>query len=448
MRNIGAFKTIEIPKGASNDPHLLYTAAKNLIENDGGTVVNNSCLFETVKKISCKGDLTEFSNTLLPAYKTDTNGGYLYLYEKPSFNNENGRIIINNFTRANSAEDAAESGATVIDADGTIRKLLEDEAPWSYSEGGESQGCVMLAQEPSKKNRVLTPESEPISNNVTITDAGSFGDVKLWQIDFPDISGDIARAEFDLDSFITGDFFVSIYVNCPANEDFLLGFSISSSDSEIFTGDGEIKRFSTKQTASSNNKIRITRRDTYTNTNPVTIYIAAPQVEAAGDYTKPTSYIPANVTRNNFIHPLNDLINKGVFGSFSGCVFVELQDVIFDETTNNVNFLTLGTKTTEDYLRLRGDETNSIFQISGFGVSENISVGSPKKILITWDNKIVKIFAEGAKKGEQTTIESVDIYAVFERNQAPRPIKTINKIKNLGFAPYAIPEAEAIALTQ
>jgi len=54
------------------------------------------------------------------------------------------------FTRPNSPEDPTESGATVIDADGTIRKLAEDEAPWSYPEGGAANGCLRLINLPEK----------------------------------------------------------------------------------------------------------------------------------------------------------------------------------------------------------------------------------------------------------------------------------------------------------
>lgn len=125
--------------------------------------------------------------SLFPNLKTFLFQGFSLIGSVPfiKFNNAlEGTYVPATFTRPNSAEDPTKSGATVIDADGTIRELAEDEAPWSYPIGGSVNGCAYLDLQPEKTNLFIhgqSPENWQVKEG-TANNGGSYGDAVFGDI--------------------------------------------------------------------------------------------------------------------------------------------------------------------------------------------------------------------------------------------------------------------------
>jgi len=373
------------------------------------------------------------------------------------------------FTRPNSPEDPTESGATVIDADGTIRKLAEDEAPWSYPVGGSSNGCLRLLNLPEAKNKFSdnTTPANWYNADLTPTNEGGFelnGNTSFQWGKYTQVAGN-ENFGFLNSGFSAGeDYAISVYIKLSESGDYLglretgsgVGIVQISTESIITsaaglasvkvldTADADIKRVVLLGTSGSGGTFFfVLPSSTGSIANDGnTIQITAFQVEKSSFETNVIPVSGTAITRNSSQAIFTDLVNKGVTSAGGFSLFFD-----FDEYKN-------GGQGPDDAILLK-QNGNTIIRIFGFDVGLtvfdntngsyiNFNKKTSAKFILTLDGQRVKFYFSGAKQIDGLLLTGGHVIDEIIFNSADN---FYNIYSGSGIAPYVLPEATAAALT-
>jgi hypothetical protein len=374
------------------------------------------------------------------------------------------------FTRPNSAEDPTESGATVIDADGSIRKLNEDEAPWSYPIGGSVNGCLRLLNLPEAKNEISdnTTPANWYNNVLTPTNEGNFelnGNTNFQWGKYTQ-SGTVNNFGFKYSGFSAGeDYAISVYVKLSESGDYLglreagngVGIVQISTESIITsaagltsvkvldTADADIKRVVLLGTSGNGGTfffVLPSSTGSIFTDDGNTIQITAFQVEKSRFETNVIPVSGTSLTRNSSQSIFTDLVNKGVTSAGGFSLFFD-----FDEYKNG--------GTDGDNTVLFKDNGGDVMAL--FGLSSGLTVRdktnnsyldqtkkADSKLILTFDGQRVKYYYSGAKQIDGLLSTGGHVIDEIIFNSADN---FYNIYAGSGIAPYVLPEATAAALT-
>lgn len=312
--------------------------------------------------------------------------------------------------------------------------------------GGTGTGKLVL--QPERENEVLDVNQVPTPSLTapTIAQDGTYLGYDVYKIDFPDVSGGvISSLYYNLVSSISGDRNINIYAKASVSSDVILGFSPSTSQGEVVSVGTDWSRIDTNQTASSNTNIRVTRRDSYTDTDAITVWLAIPQCED-GDY--PTEPIITNgaVTRLRGEAVLDNI--KTIAGTTSTRFAVLMKAEGVGESIGGSNSYARffkGSSTEQIRVDYTGNN-NFRFRDSANGSYDNMGgvISSPtadKKMLFAVDGNIARVFYNGAKIGSDYSGAGWDIDKLIFGTGYTLTLETIEIYKD------ALTDAAAVALT-
>jgi len=182
------------------------------------------------------------------------------------------------------------------------------------------------------------------------------------------------------------------------------------------------------------------------------LYIYGAMIEQ-GSY--PTSYIPtygSSVTRSQDVPSIVNLQSKGLFGSTSGSIFYEFENVqdlfkgwSISNTKDRYQYVDIG-GSANGYFRFRGYEQSFNLQVVNLGATSTISVGSTtKKLCITWDANGFSLYGDGVLLGSISITDSIAVNSISNYNG--NLSNTGDLLREMIWFPTRLTDAEAIALT-
>lgn len=234
--------------------------------------------------------------------------------------------------------------------------------------GGTGTGKLVL--QPERTNYVDDANNAPIdqgATGLTISEDGTYLGHTVFKIIFPEAVSGVRYVSYLLSSLLVSvTRNLSVYIKASANTDIILGFAISTSRGEVKDISTDWSRIDSNLTSDNDQYLRLTRRDGYTETDPLTIWVALPQVTEGSYLTEPIITDGAALTRladnvdgtiTNEIDSVegtivtkitpNALANQSISisdGSFSNAVSIGLRDNgqfrIFTRKSNSNEVLT------------------------------------------------------------------------------------------------------------
>ena len=291
--------------------------------------------------------------------------------------------------------------------------------------------------EPARTNVVLNSSSAPTTlTSVTISEDGTLKGQPVYRLDFPDASVYAEYVNYAM-QLSSGSFTNSLYMKASENTDVLLGYSISNTRAAVINLSMEWTRFEDSQTGDNDVNLRIVRRDTYTSTGPVSIWVSMPQVEQ-GVYA--TSYIPtsgSSVTRVLESMYIGDLNSSGITAADYTLLFDMEQP---NSESNADDAVILKDSSDTEILRLWGVPDYTVRENGSY---VNIHSGLKNKFILRVSGGALNVFYQGGK---------VDALAVALTNSNPLnridiDAKDRNILRALVVFDKALADAECVELT-
>ena len=424
--------------------------------------------------------LGPFTNILVPAEKHDATNGTLYFAKdtSPLFDTAI-------FSRPNVD---ATSGATVF-RNGQLIELAENEPDWD-----DSSGCPVLKMRPQeeglflKTDDISAPQWDIGENTISSnSNLDPFGDLRADKIipNTNNVRHDAAQAitkaasalDYSLVSYLKTDgirqyVIIGLRGGSLTNRSFLtidlFNGTIITNDTNGFThikskvtllssGYCEIKLVCKTLTDTnlacwlipSNGPGNILSGDAvYAGNATDGIIHGGTQVVQSSDYV---DYIrnpsTSTLTRSANSFEFTDLVTKGVLGTNEGSILFHFEEPLFKYNTDllNVLFISDGIDNTK-YLRFRGNSSNTVFQVIGYGNIISATLDNTQSaFIISWKDKKVEIFDQNGVANSSIQTLDIDIKAINKWGSTTMVSIIPIGFKKIAASPISLTEAQAIA---
>jgi len=400
--------------------------------------------------------LGPFTTLLVAATEDGADKGKVHFYNDQAA--AGSKIIKGNFTRPNTAEDAAKSGAVAY-RNGKFITLAEDEPNWSEPFG--ETGCAELVVNPSRKNYIF-PSNDFTDSAWSKPDGGTGSEVVITSnyAMSPDGTMNADRAQFNLNGGTTPSDFSflryenilvtaqnnrSIFLksNTGASFDLLFGSNRPPTAFKKITVTGEWQRFDVNLTPTgSDSDFYLGLRNLvgingFPDSADVLIWQA--QLEEGNYPTDIINTTTSSVTRSDEKVTLSDIISKGLISATEGTFVIKINSVARLRESSHT-FFQLGTTGNRIYIYISttSDSRPGVFiQDSGESTSYALTTDN-SHIALTWGASGCIISVNG--NTALSTSQNLDFSANSDLVISGKNGK--NQINLLKFSPFALTETE------